>query len=559
MNMKNTTTLHFIFIFALLVGFECQAENAYLDDMQIKTEEDMHTRVVFVLNGPVIPKVTMLKNPERVVVNLSGTQFRKPLAVTNPSTSIIDNVKSSKPGEENMLFIFELKRPAQVKSLIVEDESDSTGQQKLIVDLLPLSIPEKETLTAVPVPVAAIATGKDGEPNWQEQIRLLTQRFEVQQQKIKELETKVQQQEGRLLAVNQQRIQRSSPKQRTQMSPPPGALPMSKSASSATATKTKRRGPPREEVLDQALHQVGHSIWDQSFTIEPGFSYTRIDRSRVALSGFLVLDAIALGTISVDEVESDILLFDLTGRYGLTDRLQLDVNVPFLHRSTTFRESVDDGEDDEKTVKKDFALSDVSFGFSYQVFSETANWPDVVWSTRVRTPTGTDPFGIKQISIGENGNLQAPEELPTGNGNWALTSGFSFVKTLDPVVLFASLSYSYNFEEDYDDISSRTGLKVPGSVDLGNAIQFGLGFAVAFNERTSMSISYTQRFSDEARTKVKGGKWNDVVGSDASSGLLNIGLIVAITPKFSIIASVAAGLTDDAPDSQFSLKFPYTF
>lgn len=540
--MKHTTSQYFIFIFALLFGFDCLAENAYLNDMQILLEGKL-SRAEFLIKGSMTPKVTKLENPERIVVDLPGTQFGKPLAVSIPSASIVEKVKGSKPGEGNLRFVFELKEPAQATSLI--GESDSSGQQKFIVDLLPLTIAENEP--AAPITDIPASKANNVELDLKEQVQLLTQHFNSQQQKIRALEAKVEQQ-GRLLAVNQKG---------THILPPAGALPMQKSSPPANTGEVKRK-PPRKKATETILREE-HAIFEQRFTIEPGFSYTRTDRNKVALSGFLVLDAIALGTISVDEVESDVLLFDLTGRYGVTDRLQFDINIPFLYRSTTYRETATDGEEVEKTVDLNFELSDISFGYSYQLFQETKDWPDIVWSTRLRAPTGSHPFGIKQIRVGENENVEVPQELPSGNGVWSLTSGLSFVKSLDPVVVFASLSYSYNFEADFDDISTKIDVRTPGSVDLGNAFQFSAGFALALNESMSMSISYLHRFSDTAKTRAEGEGWSEIFGSDANSAQINFGLVYSVTPNFSVIGQVAAGLTNDAPDTQFSLKFPYSF
>lgn len=42
------------------------------------------------------------------------------------------------------------------------------------------------------------------------------------------------------------------------------------------------------------------------------------------------------------------------------------------------------------------------------------------------------------------------------------------MKTVDPAVLFGSLSYTYNFEESFDDINPQQGVKTGGKVKLGN-------------------------------------------------------------------------------------------
>ncbi len=76
--------------------------------------------------------------------------------------------------------------------------------------------------------------------------------------------------------------------------------------------------------------QEEHRLFDRRLTVEVGVTYSHSDRQQFNLSGFLALDSIFLGQINVDEVKADIFTFDLTGRYGLTDRLQLDLNLPFL-------------------------------------------------------------------------------------------------------------------------------------------------------------------------------------------------------------------------------------
>ena len=58
--------------------------------------------------------------------------------------------------------------------------------------------------------------------------------------------------------------------------------------------------------------------------MELGYSYAHFDRSELILRGFLALDAIFLGELSVDEIEGDIVTTTLTSRWTATPRLQLD-------------------------------------------------------------------------------------------------------------------------------------------------------------------------------------------------------------------------------------------
>lgn len=47
--------------------------------------------------------------------------------------------------------------------------------------------------------------------------------------------------------------------------------------------------------------------------------------------------------------------------------------------------------------------------------------------------------------------------------------------------------------------------------------------------------------------------------SDANAAYFNVGMTLAATDKLTIVPNLSIGLTDDAPDFTFSLKFPYYF
>jgi opacity protein-like surface antigen len=299
-------------------------------------------------------------------------------------------------------------------------------------------------------------------------------------------------------------------------------------------------------------------LFNKTFSLETGVSYTHSDRRQLTLNGFLALDAIFLGSIKLDRVKSDITQLDVTGRYGVTDRLQFDFNAPFLYRSSTY-ETGGVGSSastlGEQTVNKT-DIGDVSAGAYYRLFAETPTRPDIVLNVRVKAPTGKNPYGIK---FSEVNSVSTPSSIPTGNGLWALSTGLTFVKTVDPAILFASVGYTHNFSRKFDDISSATDSpSVPGEIDLGDAYQVAGGLAFALNEKMSLSMSYAHRFSERARIN-QGTAWQSVIGSDASAGSLNFGVTYAMSDKLSMVASVAMGVTPDAPDVTVGVKFPYNF
>ncbi len=218
----------------------------------------------------------------------------------------------------------------------------------------------------------------------------------------------------------------------------------------------------------------------------------------------------------------------------------------------------------------DPTLGDINFGAFYQALKESQDWPDIVVSVRAKAPTGTSPFGIELNNQdlrgnddpndpnSRNDNLITPLELPSGNGVWTINPGISVVKTVDPAVLFANLSYFYNVEDSFGDIGSADGNQ-PGSVSLGDAIQFGLGTAFALNEKMSMSFSYSQRLTNKTKVQGDGAAEQTVIGSDANTATVGIGLTYALSERLSMSTNVGIGLTPDAPDVQVGVRFPYSF
>ncbi|MGE3297717.1 MAG: hypothetical protein AB7I68_10240, partial [Porticoccaceae bacterium] len=199
-------------------------------------------------------------------------------------------------------------------------------------------------------------------------------------------------------------------------------------------------------------------------------------------------------------------------------------------------------------------------GVSYRLFPETPNRPDIVWNTSVIAPTGRDPYGIDFLEDPLNTNLEFPEELPTGSGLWGVQTGLSFLKTLDPAILFGSISWRHYLEDGFDDLGSDPeALPSPGDVQLGDQYQLSLGIAFALNERTSLSSSFTQRFINETEISRPGFGTQTVVGSDTTTGTFDVGVTYAMTDRLSLVTNLGMGLTNDSSDYAFTLKFPYRF
>jgi hypothetical protein len=332
--------------------------------------------------------------------------------------------------------------------------------------------------------------------------------------------------------------------------------------SGAVGTSQKAAQPARTEA-EEAVAQREHApLFDRRLTFDWGLSDTYYDRRQLQLSGFLALDAIFLGNINLGETKSHQLMTDLDVRYGLTDRVSIDVDVPYVYRYSNFIVGGAGGSagtlSDASATSS--ALGDVNFGLYYQFVKESASWPDIVGSLRVKAPTGTSPFGIKLVQLDPNNtNLVAPSKLPTGTGFWNITGGLSLLKTFDPIVLFGSVSYTYNVARSFSDISSVVGQTQPAKVKLGDIVQWGAGAALAFSEKDSASISYTMAIEPKSKTQAPGQDWQSVPGSETMASTLNFGLNHVVNKHLTINGSVSVGLTPDAPNFIVGVRFPYTF
>ncbi|WP_085691853.1 MULTISPECIES: transporter [unclassified Pseudomonas] len=387
----------------------------------------------------------------------------------------------------------------------------------------------------------------------------LKQRYEAQQQALMVLEQRVRQVEETPAAPPPKRLVRS---------PAEGVKGAPTVASGAPGTTGSSYG--QALTADAEPAQSVSNLYDEAsgffgggkFSFETGVTYTHYDTRALVLNGFLALDSIFLGSINLDRVKADNWTLDMTARYNLAQRWQFDINVPVVYRESTYSSGGAGGagaSTSDETVTRDPEIGDVNVGVAYKFLDEDETWPDAVATLRIKAPTGKDPYGIKLRQVEGNDNLSVPESLPTGNGVWSITPGISLVKTFDPAVLFGSLSYTYNMEDSFSDISPQVNSKVPGDVKLGDSWQIGGGIAFALNEKMSMSFSVSDQFARKSKIKPDGGDWQSISNSDYNAANFNIGMTFAATDNLTIVPNLSIGLTDDAPDFSFSLKFPYYF
>lgn len=326
------------------------------------------------------------------------------------------------------------------------------------------------------------------------------------------------------------------------------------------AEEPTRKTPAPSEAVEEVSGQV-QGRFGSRFGLDLGLGYSHFSNARINLDGFLALDAIFLGLISIDQVNADIMTIDPTLRTGYGNNVSFTADVPYLVRRSNFQSGGAGGNAGarvEKTVWDD-GVGDVSISGNARLLRETARRPDIVANLRLKFPTGRHPYGVSLVEVANSeGNLKVPTSLSTGTGVYSLSGGFSALKTIDPLVVFGSVNYYHNFDRNFADIDEQDGDQ-PGRVRVGDSFQYGAGLAYALNDRSSISMSYTQRFTGHSKLRPLGEDWQTIVGSQSNIAMANLGATFALGKSISLITNVGIGLTNDSPDMSLSIRIPMQF
>lgn len=262
-----------------------------------------------------------------------------------------------------------------------------------------------------------------------------------------------------------------------------------------------------------------------AFELEPSFSYTHSSSDFISISGnSVVAPSIIVGEIVSQRVRRDSFSLALTGRLGLPGAMQADLRVPFR------LETVQTIDADRTETKRDASdIGDIRLGLSKQLFFETGPWPDVLARLEVKSTTGGDPF-------------DDPDEPPIGSGFWSIGGNLTFVKGVDPAVLFGSVGYTWNIPDE----------KSFGEVDPGDTVNLRVGAALALSNELSLNFGWDAQFGLETRVENQ-----DVPGTSFTTSNFLFGFSYAVSRSVAVDLNFAFGVTEDSPDVEVTLALPF--
>lgn len=217
----------------------------------------------------------------------------------------------------------------------------------------------------------------------------------------------------------------------------------------------------------------------------------------------------------------------LASRVGLFDRAEgfVSVGVTSVRQDLGFADNV--------LSHHEAGIGDVTAGFNYELMRETASGPDMIASVAVGAPTGSKP------------NEQG---LSLGTGHWATRLGVQFIRTVDPVALFAGASYQHEFDARYflgDGVHE---------IDQGETAGYNFGFGFAVNDNISLSVQVIGSYQSEA--KADGQR---IFASSREPVSLRYALTYRRSQGTYVEPSVIVGLDDDAPNFALGMSLTHRF
>lgn len=276
--------------------------------------------------------------------------------------------------------------------------------------------------------------------------------------------------------------------------------------------------------------------------------YTRSTSNRLVFRGIEIVPGIQIGVIEANEADRDTITTNVSGRLGLTDRLEMEVRAPYVYRSDTITTVQQRDEAVTRTIDlKGDGVGDVEAAIRYQFNRGERGRPILVGALRVKSDTGEGPFDIDRDEFG------VATRLATGSGFWGVEPSVSMLFASDPAVIFANLSY---FSHLGRDVNMQEGDVRVGRVDPGDSIGAALGFGFALNQKFSYSLGYRHNYIFPTTSELNG---NEERSDELQIGALLFGLSYRFTDRFTLNGNFEFGVTGDSPDMRFLLRVPLAF
>jgi hypothetical protein len=230
----------------------------------------------------------------------------------------------------------------------------------------------------------------------------------------------------------------------------------------------------------------------------------------------------------------------ISADFGVKDNLTANVSVPLVSKFTYTENS------NEFTNR----FGDISVGARFQPLANSRSAPNMTLSANVSLPTGRSPY----VGIDSNAS--------TGAGSASGTVGLNISKVVDPVAIFGSANVTLSLPaKGLEQLVPGTNKKLT-DVYPGQTFSWGAGFSYAMSYNITTTMSFQQSITGGTRlvyVDTATGDGSDRKTSSQTSGMLNFGLGVRVSPLTTMNFTVGLGLTSDSPDFSLGMNMPLNF
>ncbi|MDA8231920.1 MAG: hypothetical protein M0006_11345 [Magnetospirillum sp.] len=343
-----------------------------------------------------------------------------------------------------------------------------------------------------------------------------------------------------------------------------GAAPLSLSgndvflAQAAGANGQQAAPPPGTPALPEpsnptapiAPNVMGVLTRKGVLVIDPSLEYQHTSVNTFVAGGVALLNVFMIGNFNASQQTSDAVTATLGFRYGITDRLEGELRVPYMYRNSTSVDTLVSTTNFQQTTGMEaYALGDIEWALHYQVNDGQQGWPVFVANFRTKSNTGTGPFD--NVRFDPAGNEIS---LPTGSGFWAVEPSVTMIIPSDPAVFYVNTGYLYSIPGTVDRTFDPTHFIT--TVNPGGAVRFGMGMGVALNEKVSFLLGYQEDFI--SGTLINFGNGSSFTTSSLSVGVLNVGMNWQTSKTSTFNINLGVGVTRDAPDVDLLVRMPFS-
>lgn len=302
----------------------------------------------------------------------------------------------------------------------------------------------------------------------------------------------------------------------------------------------------------QSIPDIGGVLTPKGrLVLEPELQYSHASVNRLTFRGVEILSTLQIGLLTADDIDRNTFSAALTGRLGVTDRLELELRLPYLYREDKERNNIETPPFTLEREETGNHLGDIELAVHYQLNRGLNGAPFFIGNLRYKSTTGQGPFDVDRDADG------IEEELATGSGFHAIEPSLTVLFPSAPAVYFANLGYQFHLE---GDVNERIGDFVVEKVDPGDAVRLSFGMAYSINPRSSFTLGYKNDFIQETETTFVDPATG--VSTTGESGTLNVGsLLLGWSYQFDQDAALNVGLelgiTEDAPDTTLTVRAPF--